>query len=77
MDRIIKECLVQKRDQIEAQVYRLDYRMEEIKYVKSVIEQDAKTEFGGIIERLKNAEGKKLSVLQHMMAQIQLDVDEI
>jgi hypothetical protein len=42
--------------------------MEEIKYVKSVIEQDAKTEFGGIIERLKNAEGKKLSVLQHMMS---------
>lgn len=51
--------------------------MEEIKYVKSIIEQDAKIEFGGINERLKSAEGKKLSMLQHMMSEIQQDVDQI
>jgi len=51
--------------------------MEEIKYVRGIIEQDAKTEFGGIVERLKSAEGVKQSVLQHMMANIQNDVDAI
>ena len=77
MDYLIKVCLVQKRDQLEAQLYRLDYRMEEIKYVRSVIEQDARAQFGGILERLKSAEGQKLSVLQHMMAEVQQDIDAI
>lgn len=77
LDSLLKTVLIQKRDKIEAQMYRLDYRMEEIKYVKGIIEQDAKVEFGGILERLKSAEGKKLSILQHMMAEIQKDVDNI
>lgn len=74
---MVKAVLIQKRDQLEAQLYRLDYRMEEIKYVRGVIEQDAKIEFGGILERLKSHEGKKLSVLQHMMAEVQKDVDNV
>ena len=51
--------------------------MEEIKYVRGIIEHDAKTEFGGILERLKSNEGTKLSILQHKMAEIQKDADSI
>lgn len=74
---LIKTCLVQKRDQLVAQMYRLDYRMEEIKAVRSTIEQDSRLLFGGMLERLKSSEGYKTSVLQHEMAGIQQDIEAI
>ena len=74
---LVKTCLVQKRDQLVAQMYRLDYRMEEIKSVRSTIEQDNRLMFGGMIERLKSAEGHKTSILQHEMAGIQQDIEGI
>ena len=46
-----------------AQVTRLDYRIEEIKSVKGIIERDIKNEYGGILERLNSAEGTKLAIL--------------
>ena len=51
--------------------------MEEIKYVKTIIERDVRAEYVGILERLKSAEGNKLAVLQHEMAEIQKDLDMI
>ena len=42
--------------------------MDEITYVRSIIEKDIKGEYGGIIDRLKNAEGKKIAVIQNEMA---------
>lgn len=41
----------------------MEYRIEEIRYVKSIIERDARAEYAGIIERLKSAEGQKVAVL--------------
>jgi hypothetical protein len=74
---LIKTCLVQKRDQLVAQMYRLDYRMEEIKAVRSTIEQDTRLMFGGMLERLESSQGHKQSVLQHEMASIQQLIDAI
>ena len=51
--------------------------MEEIKFVETVIERDARSEYGGIIERLKSCEGMKLAILQHEMAELQKDIDRI
>jgi palmitoyltransferase len=59
----IRSNLLQKRDQLLAQIHRLEYRIEEIRYVKTIIERDARAEYGGIIERLKSAEGIKVAVL--------------
>ena len=33
-------------------MHRLDYRDDEIKFVKNAIERDVHSEYGGIIERL-------------------------
>ena len=51
--------------------------MEEIKFVKSIIERDIRSEFAGVLEKLKSAEGKKLAILQHDMAELQRDLDKI
>ena len=60
-----------------AQTYRLDYRMEEIKNVKSTIEQDCRLIFGGMIERLKTSEGQKVAILQHDMSSVQQEIEAI
>jgi hypothetical protein len=77
MDFLFQKCLVQKRDQLFAQSYRLDYRMEEIKYINSIIQKDIRTEYGGILQRLKAVEGHKLALLQHEMSNLQLNSELI
>ena len=37
--------------------------MEEIRYLRTIIERDVRAEFVGIIERLRSSEGVKLSIL--------------
>lgn len=69
--------LLNKRDMLLAQVHRISHRMDEINYVRSIIEKDIKGEFGGILDRLKNAEGKKVAVIQNEMAQLQSDIERI
>jgi len=56
---------------------RLDHRLDEIKTVKGVIEKDIRNEYGAIMERLRSAEGVKLAVLQHDIAEIQKDITRI
>jgi Ca2+-binding EF-hand superfamily protein len=69
--------LLSKRDLLLAQVHRISHRMDEISYVRNVIEKDIKTEFGGIVDRLKNAEGKKVAVIQNEMSHLQADIEKI
>lgn len=69
--------LLDKRDQLLAQIHRIEYRMEEIKYVKLIIERDIRAEYGGLLERLKSAQGIKIAILQHEMAELQKDSDMI
>ena len=51
--------------------------MEEIKSVRSMIEQDTRLMFGGMLERVESAQSHKQSVLQHEMATVQQLIDSI
>lgn len=56
---------------------RLDHRIDEIKTLKNVIEKDIRNEYGSIMERLRSAEGVKMAVLQHDIAEVQKDITRI
>ncbi len=71
------KTLLEKRDKLLAQLDKVDYRIGEIRSVSSIIERDVKTEYAGMLERLKSAEGVKQAVLQHDMAEIQKDIERI
>ena len=60
-----------------AQMHRISYRMDETSYVRSIIEKDARGEFSGVIDRLKNNEGQKLAIIQNEMSQLQNDIQGI
>ena len=69
--------LIRKKDQLLAQSHRIEYRLEEIKYVKSIIERDIRAEFSAMLEKLNRAEGMKITLLQHEIAEIQKDFEKI
>lgn len=77
INRSIHSNIVPKRAQLIGQIVRLDRRLDEIKQVKTVIERDIRNEYGAIMERLRSAEGVKLAVLQHDIAEIQKDITRI
>lgn len=77
LSQLIWSALLPKRDQLIAQIHRIDYRGEEVRYVKTIIERDARAEYGGIIERLRSAEGVKLAILNHETTELQKDIDRI
>lgn len=56
---------------------RIDNRIEQIKYVKTMIERDIKTEFSKIIDKLRMAEGAKTAILLHCLSDLQKEVDKI
>ncbi len=56
---------------------RLDHRIDEVKTLKGVIEKDIRNEYGAIMERLRSAEGVKMAVLQHDIAEVQKDITRI
>lgn len=45
--------------------------------MKGVIEKDIRNEYGAIMERLRSAEGVKMAVLQHDIAEVQKDITRI
>jgi palmitoyltransferase len=49
---------------------KIEYRIEEIKYVKTIVERDARAEYSSILERLKSSEGSKLALLHHEIAEL-------
>ena len=73
----INTGLIPKKDQLLAQIHRIEYRLEEIKYVKSIIERDIRAEFSAMLEKLNRAEGMKITLLQHEIAEIQKDFEKI
>ena len=77
MSYMLSSGLLNKRDLQLAQLQRLSYRMDEIKYVKNIIEKDVQGEFGGVVDRLRNAEGQKIAILQNEMAQLQNEIEKI
>ena len=77
VNRSIHASIVPKRAQLIAQIVRLDHRIDEIKTLKNVIEKDIRNEYGAIMERLRSAEGVKMAVLQHDIAEVQKDITRI
>ena len=77
VNRSIHACVVPKRAQLIAQIVRLDHRIDEVKTLKNVIEKDIRNEYGAIMERLRSAEGVKMAVLQHDIAEVQKDITRI
>ena len=73
----INTGLLPKKDQLLAQIHRIEYRIEEIKYVKSIIERDIRAEFSTMLEKLGRSEGMKTTLLQHEIAEIQKDLEKI
>lgn len=69
--------MVDKRDKIIAQLHRLEYRVEEIRFIKNIIARDIRSEYAGMLERLKSCEGIKLAQLSHEVALAQREVDTI
>ena len=65
LSEAIRTNLVDKRDKIIAQLHRLEYRSEEIRFVKNIISRDIRSEYVGMLERLKNVEGVKIAGLAH------------
>lgn len=60
-----------------AQVHRIEYRLEEIRRVKLMIERDMKSEFSAMNERLNAACGAKVAMLEHDIAELHGDLDRI
>jgi len=77
VNRAIHASIVPKRAQLIAQIVRLDHRIDEVKTLKGVIEKDIRNEYGSIMERLRSAEGVKMAVLQHDIAEVQKDITRI
>ena len=77
VNKSIHGSLVPKRAQLIGQIVRLDHRLDEIKQVKGVIDKDIRNEYAAIMERLRSAEGVKLAVLQHDIAEVQKDITRI
>jgi len=77
LKHIMLSTLVPKRDQLAAQIYRLDFRVGEIKQVKTYIERDIRTEFEGMLETLRFMEGTKDVVLRHEVESLRRDIEKI
>ncbi len=60
-----------------AQIHRIQYRIEELKHVKTVIQRETRSQYGSIAERLKSSEANKITRLQHEMQELQKDIDAI
>ncbi|KAL4433153.1 hypothetical protein ABPG74_010848 [Tetrahymena malaccensis] len=73
----IENNLREKSLLLGAQLHRVEYRIEEIKYITTIIERDIRVEYGGILERLNNAEGVKLSILNHDVENLQKELSKI
>ena len=73
----IKENLFEKRELIIAQIYRIEYRIDEIKHVKNMIDRDARKDYSETLENLKGGEGEKVAVLEKEISDLQKDLDSL
>ena len=71
------QMLMEKRDRLLIQLDKIDGRIGEVKLASKKLEREVKTEYSGMLERLSSSEGTKYAVLQHDMAAIQKDIEQI
>ena len=73
----IKTNLLEKKELLIAQIYRTEYRIDEIHHVKNSIERDVKLEYSETLEKLKYGEGEKVAVLEKELFDLQQDLDSL
>ena len=73
----IKTNLLEKKELLIAQLYRVEYRIDEIHHVKNSIEKDVKLEYSETLEKLKYGEGEKVAVLEKELFDLQKDLDSL
>lgn len=77
ISEFIKTHLFDKKEMLIAQIYRLEYRIEEIQHVKNMIESEARIEYSEILENLKHVEGEKVVILEKEISDLQKDLDSL
>lgn len=60
-----------KKEKLKAQICRIEYRVNEISDIKSIIERDVRTEFKSIIARLDNKTSEKEALVAFRLKQLQ------
>lgn len=60
-----------------AQIYRIQYRIEEIVEVKKSIEKEARGEYSETLENLKDSEAKKIVSLEQEINELQKHIDSL
>lgn len=68
---------MEKKELLIAQIYRIEYRIDEIHHVKNSIERDVKLEYSETLEKLKYGEGEKVAVLEKELFDLQKDLDSL
>lgn len=66
--------LYKKKNQIQSQVEKLNFRIHEIHYAKNSIERDITAEFQAMLERLKQAEAAKVLPLTEDADELQQEI---
>jgi septal ring factor EnvC (AmiA/AmiB activator) len=77
LNNIINKNLIDKLDQLNNQIQRVDNVIDKVKNTKNEIERNIRSEYAEMIENLRSEEGKKLAVLQYETANLQKDVNKI
>lgn len=75
ISQMIKSNLLEKKEILTAQIYRIEYRIEEIRNVKKAIERDVRKEYSETLEKLKSNEGEKVAILEKELADLQEDLN--
>jgi Ca2+-binding EF-hand superfamily protein len=66
-----------RKEQLEAQSRRIEFRLDELKRLKFLIERDMQSEFGGIYERLGSAFNTHGSLIQTDLKSLALDIESL
>ena len=74
---ILSMNMMSKRDQLMQQMRYVQARTEEVQSMRRAIERETVADTEAILHRLRSQEQFKLSLLNHDMAQLQHDIDEI
>lgn len=75
LSHLINANLIKKRDELVSRINGIENRIEDLKLKQEKIERDIRTECGYIVERLKNAEGSKMALLNHEMHVVQEELE--
>lgn len=75
--QVLNSQIFPKRDQITAQLSKINLKIEEVRDAKALIEKDMKGEFSAMNERLSSNFGTKVALLEYDISELQADLDRI